>query len=104
MRLWLLPLRLLFEWFGFGLKIITDAEIFIHQRRVHELDPCNRIRNDPGLTTMLEVEGFSGSRARRRRRCTMEIEGSEEEEDAVVKEVYGGCGGAGECGVLGDWV
>ena len=33
----------------------------------------------------------------------MEIKGSKEEE-AVVKEVYGGCGGADECGVLGDWV
>ena len=28
----------------------------------------------------------------------MEIKGSKEEE-AVVKEVYGGCGGADECGV-----
>ena len=33
----------------------------------------------------------------------MEIKGSEEEE-VVVKEVYGGCGGADERGVLGDWV
>ena len=33
----------------------------------------------------------------------MEIKGSEEEE-VVVKEVYGGCGGVGERVVLGDWV
>ena len=56
-----------------------------------------------GSLKCLRSRVFSGIKARRRRRCTMEIKGSEEEE-VVVKEVYGGCGGAGEHGVLGDWV
>ena len=56
-----------------------------------------------GSLKCLRSKVFSGIKAQRRRRCTMEIKGSKEEE-AVVKEVYGGCGGVGERGVLVDWV
>ena len=51
-----------------------------------------------GSLKCLRSKVFFGIKARRRRRCTTEIKGSKEEE-AVVKEVYGGCGGADECGV-----
>ena len=50
-----------------------------------------------GSLKCLRSRVFSGIRARRRRRCTMQKE-------VVVKEVYGGCGGVDERGVLGDWV
>nr|POE95738.1 hypothetical protein CFP56_37659 [Quercus suber] len=51
-----------------------------------------------GSLKCLRSRVFFEIKARRRRRCTMEIEGSKEEE-TVVKEVYGG---ASKRGVLGD--